>query len=170
MWQWLYTRRVSFKYFICRLEYPVPASAVVVPSGTPGCYDVTGFDLCCTVKLCYNDEYVRYGCAGNYYARLVRNWTAEDCKTNRTTCSDTIYFRKGTLATIVCPPSYDGVDPDGAGPIAKILVQSKIAIASYWYHKYLHCTTMQQIHTDLTITKWLMDIHHHLTIMILLED
>jgi hypothetical protein len=101
------------------LEYPVPASAVVVPSGTPGCYDVTGFDLCCTVKLCYNDEYVRYGCAGNYYARLVRNWTAEDCKTNRTTCSDTIYFRKGTLATIVCPPSYDGVDPDGAGPIAK---------------------------------------------------
>lgn len=101
------------------LEFPVPNTATVVPSSTSGCYDVTGFDLCCTVKLCYTDEYVRYGCAGAYYARLVRNWRAEDCKENRTYCSDTIYFRKGTLAGITCPLSYDGVDPDGAGPIAK---------------------------------------------------
>lgn len=101
------------------LEFPVPSAATVVANGTQYCYRVTNFDLCCDVELCYYDTYTKYGCAGLYYARNIRDWTAKDCKGNTTTCSDTIYFRKGSIVSIVCPPSYDGVDPDGGGPLPK---------------------------------------------------
>ena len=92
------------------LAFPLPSSAVITPhaDGQVGHYTVTGFDLCCAVDLRYYDVYNKYNCTTPYYASVYRFWYAEDCKGNKTNCSDTIYIRRGTLNAVVCPDNYDG--------------------------------------------------------------
>ena len=92
------------------LAFPLPSSSVITPhaDGQVGHYTVTGFDLCCAVDLRYYDVYNKYNCTTPYYASVYRFWYAEDCKGNKTNCSDTIYIRRGTLNAVVCPDNYDG--------------------------------------------------------------
>lgn len=90
--------------------YPVATGAVVSPDAILGTghYNVTGHDLCSPIKLNYYDIYLKYNCNTPVYASLYRYWSAEDSVGNKTYCNDTLYFRRGTLDSVVCPPNYDG--------------------------------------------------------------
>jgi hypothetical protein len=93
------------------LGFPLPINTVVTPvANNPQCYNVTNFDLCCAVQLCYYDVYTKNGCNSptGYYAQIERNWTATDCKGNKTSCTDSIYIRQGNIDSIACPPNFDG--------------------------------------------------------------
>lgn len=91
--------------------FPLPVSASVSPSPTNSqCFIVKNFDLCCDVELCYYDVYVKNGCNSStgYYAQIQRNWSATDCKGNKTSCIDSIYILQGDISLVECPPNYDG--------------------------------------------------------------
>ncbi len=93
-----------------RIGFPVPNTATVVAiPGKENCYSVTGFDLCCAVELCYTDVYTKFGCNQPVYASTVRYWTAKDCKGNATNCNETIIVQQGSLDSVRCPLSYDGI-------------------------------------------------------------
>lgn len=93
------------------IGFPLPGGAVVKKHLTKNqCYVVTGFDLCCDVELCYYDVYKKNGCNQTYYAQVERNWSAVDCKGNKTNCIDSIYIVQGTLDSVAWPPNYDGFD------------------------------------------------------------
>ena len=91
------------------IGFPLPMGATVVRHTTKNqCYIVKGFDLCCDVELCYYDVYKKNGCNVDPYAQIERNWTAVDCKGNKTTCKDSIHINQSSLGLIVWPPHYDG--------------------------------------------------------------
>ncbi|MBK9108190.1 MAG: T9SS type A sorting domain-containing protein [Saprospiraceae bacterium] len=91
------------------IGFPLPPSADVTAHATKSqCYIVEDFDLCCDVELCYYDVYIKNGCNARYYAQVERNWTAVDCKGNKTTCKDSIYIIQATIGLINWPLNYDG--------------------------------------------------------------
>ncbi len=91
------------------IGFPVPMGATVTKHATKSqCYVVKGFDLCCDVELCYYDIYKKNGCNKDPYAQVERNWTATDCKGNKTTCKDSIHINQSSIGFITWPPHYDG--------------------------------------------------------------
>ena len=93
------------------IGFPVPPTSVVYANPTnPQCFVVQNFDLCCDVQLCYYDVYVKNGCNSStgYYAQIERNWSASDCKGNKTSCKDSIYILQGDIDLVECPLNYDG--------------------------------------------------------------
>lgn len=93
------------------LGFPVPVDATVTADpARQQCYIVKNFDLCCDVELCYYDVKVKNGCNSStgFYAQIERNWSAEDCKGNKTSCKDSIYILQGDLGAVECPPNWDG--------------------------------------------------------------
>ncbi|MBK8735530.1 MAG: hypothetical protein IPL98_06365 [Saprospiraceae bacterium] len=53
-----------------------------------------------------------------YLDTIFRTWTAVDMFGTSVNCQDTILVRAATIETIVFPPNFDGIDPDGAGPLS----------------------------------------------------
>lgn len=79
------------------------------------------YDNCGPTLFTYSDREVQVVCppAVTYIDTVFRDWTATDSYGNQTKCTDTILIRAGSIANIVCPPSYDGIDPDLGGPLPK---------------------------------------------------
>jgi len=91
------------------IGFPLPPGDTVIKHPTKSqCYIVRGFDLCCDVELCYYDIYTKNGCNAPYYAQIERNWTAVDCKGNKTSCKDSIYITQASIAGVMWPQNYDG--------------------------------------------------------------
>ncbi|MBK6823006.1 MAG: hypothetical protein IPG87_08460 [Saprospiraceae bacterium] len=79
------------------------------------------YDNCGPTLFTYSDREVQVVCppAVIFIDTVFRDWTATDSYGNQTKCTDTVLVRAGSIANIVCPPSYDGIDPDLGGPLPK---------------------------------------------------
>jgi hypothetical protein len=96
--------------------FPRPSGApnpVAVP-GRPRTFtsSSSSWDNCGFTTLTYTDRLVQVDCppAVPFIDTIFRSWTAVDGYGNDTTCIDTILIRAGSIATITCPPSYDGLN------------------------------------------------------------
>lgn len=103
--------------------FPRPSGApnpVAVP-GRPRTFTSTSssWDNCGSTTLTYTDRTVQVDCppAVPIIDTIFRSWTAVDGYGNDTTCVDTILIRAGSIASITCPPSYDGLNGNPA-PLA----------------------------------------------------
>ncbi len=70
---------------------------------------VWDFDPCDTVCLTWYDEVEKNGCEDEYYKEVIRYWKAVDASGNMTQCVDTIHVARGSIAGVVFPPNYDGI-------------------------------------------------------------
>ncbi|HRH99770.1 MAG TPA: T9SS type A sorting domain-containing protein [Saprospiraceae bacterium] len=73
-------------------------------------WKVTGIDSCGPVYLRYVDSVVNHGCVNPVLSATVyRIWCVKDLGGYEFCCRDTIDLQRGTLASIVFPPHYDGI-------------------------------------------------------------
>ena len=86
---------------------PIPDTAMYTRTGENN-FEVTGFDPCGPVTLSYRDVKTVYGCAGSYYAVIVREWKATDASGNMTRCIDSIKLTRSDIANVVFPKNWDG--------------------------------------------------------------
>ncbi len=80
-------------------QYLVPA----------GC-GVPKLDNCSDVTLSYLDTNIADSCASGLTGHINRTWTAEDAAGNTSTCIQRIDQLRPSLADVVFPPNYDGID------------------------------------------------------------
>ncbi len=94
------------------LGFPLPAGVTILPhpNRRPNYFIVKNFDLCGDVELSYFDIAEKGGCNGRFYETYKRTWTAVDIKGNTKMCMDSIFVRKGSIDSLVCPRNYDGFD------------------------------------------------------------
>ncbi len=88
---------------------PIPSSATVV-SHSGNEYIIDGFDPCSTVTLAYSESTQQNSCADDYSQVITRLWQATDESNNITYCTQSIYIERITLADVILPPSYDGIN------------------------------------------------------------
>lgn len=108
-----------------RPGFPKPSPAAPNPVSIPGqpqkyTVNSTLWDNCGMVTLSYVDLVKHVPCppAVTYLDTIFRTWTAVDMFGTSVNCQDTILVRAATIETIVFPPNFDGIDPDGAGPLS----------------------------------------------------
>ncbi|MFN0036702.1 MAG: HYR domain-containing protein, partial [Saprospiraceae bacterium] len=65
---------------------------------------------CQTFNLTYTDTETERDCASGLTKVIARKWAAVDASGNSATCNQTIGLIRPTLADVVCPPDYDGLD------------------------------------------------------------
>ena len=98
---------------------PIGAPNPIAVVGKPNTFTSTSsfYDNCGPTTFTYSDREVQVVCppAVTYIDTIFRDWTATDSYGNQTKCTDTVLVRAGSIANIVCPPSYDGIDPDLGG-------------------------------------------------------
>ncbi len=106
------------------IGFPKPTPAAPNPTpvvGQPQKYTVNSslWDNCGMVTLSYVDITKQVACppAVLYLDTIFRTWTAVDMFGTSVNCQDTILVRAATIGTVVFPLNYDGLDPDGAGPL-----------------------------------------------------
>jgi len=83
---------------IVGLEITVSVPAVVPSDG------------CGPITLTYIDQNVVGNCASGIGRSIIRKYTATDQSGNTSTCTQRINFEISTLADVVLPPDYDGID------------------------------------------------------------
>ena len=67
-------------------------------------------ESCSNVTLTYIDTPVSEDCASGLTGHLNRKWTAKDASGNTSTCVQQIDLLRPTLADVVLPVDYDGID------------------------------------------------------------
>lgn len=90
--------------------FPLPLGVVATRVPNQNEFVVSGFDPCGDVWLSYSDDITKNGCGSTYYTEVVRSWKAEDAAGNVTTCTETIGITPGSLAGVVFPPNFDGIN------------------------------------------------------------
>ncbi len=88
-------------------EFPVPTPPAVVVDNGDGTYTVSGFDACGDALLEYTDNRIDRQCADG---TLLRTWKITDGSGNMKTCLQTITLTRATLADVIPPPDYNGID------------------------------------------------------------
>ncbi|MBK8555017.1 MAG: proprotein convertase P-domain-containing protein [Lewinellaceae bacterium] len=73
-------------------------------------YQPNVIENCGAYTLTSTDTQVPGGCAQGFTNQILRKWTATDASGNTGTCVQTITFSIPTLANVVLPPDYDGID------------------------------------------------------------
>lgn len=89
--------------------YPVTGPGVVRTALSNGTFLLQNFDRCSDVILSFTDQSVTGLCDGPYSAIITRMWRAVDTYNNVSTCTQTIYVNRATLADLVMPGSWDNV-------------------------------------------------------------
>ncbi len=87
--------------------FPLAAPPAIITDNGDGTYTVSGFDACGDAILEYTDDRTDLQCADG---TLVRTWKITDGSGNMKTCVQTITLTRATLADVVPPRNYDGID------------------------------------------------------------
>ncbi|MEM1322237.1 MAG: hypothetical protein AAGG75_18390, partial [Bacteroidota bacterium] len=90
------------------LGFPLPAGATAT-ANPDGSYTVTGFDPCSDATLTFVDSDDPRQCQATNNV-ITRTWTIVDGSGNMKTCDQLISLTRATLADVIAPPNYDGID------------------------------------------------------------
>ncbi len=78
-----------------------------VPKGASA---LANLDFCSDVTLTYTDQSQPQLCNTGFSNIITRHWIAKDASGNLANCNQTINLLRPTLADVVFPPNYDGID------------------------------------------------------------
>ncbi|MFN0217113.1 MAG: hypothetical protein ACKVT2_22885 [Saprospiraceae bacterium] len=70
----------------------------------------SNLDFCSNVTLSYVDQTQNQNCTTGLSAIVIRRWMAKDASGNTSTCNETILLLNPSLADVVFPPDYDGLE------------------------------------------------------------
>jgi hypothetical protein len=76
-------------------------------AGQPNTWILNGFDKCSPVTLTFQDQVTTSECTGPFSSVITRTWRAVDTNNNVSTCTQTIYVNRASIADLVLPGSWD---------------------------------------------------------------
>ncbi len=89
------------------ISFPTDGVGTITGPNPDGTYTVSGFDACGDALLEYTDNRIDRQCADG---TLLRTWKVTDGSGNMKTCLQTITLTRATLADVIPPPDYNGID------------------------------------------------------------
>ena len=99
-------------YLAPQLTCPADVTIECNESPNPYLNPLVGLPLvtdCSAFDTTYVDNITNYACAGPWAARIIRTWTATDANGLTSSCNQTIFVDRSTLADVTFPPDYDGM-------------------------------------------------------------
>ncbi len=85
------------------IGFPIPSSAIAIPTQDPQRFIIENWDSCGEVTLWYSDQRIEdFSCASEYKV-IVRQWNSQDIHGNTNRCFDTIRIKRPTFTEDLIP-------------------------------------------------------------------